>query len=521
MIHCRPMRPHSFSNLLFGVCLLICVLSEMAGVSQAQDSLPARPASAVQFKLLKAVSGSKLSKASGRAHIVDARNTFFIPADTKIIVLMEWEGPPGEHTFEGYWRNPQGKVMVVTDFKYQTRTDREMFAGTLELMASPAMTPGMWTLEARIDGEKLGKHTFEVKKATKPAVIEDTRAEFGTAELYEKLNASTAVVESHDDTGTLLRRGIGFQMAGQFLTAFQVIDGASSVRVVFPDGKTETISNLTGQNRWQDWAVLSVSTQLPELERSVSKAVVGERCATVDIDRAGGRNIVDASIMGIQQFPRQGTRLKIASTLHSASIGAPMLNSYGEVVGMVGGQVWPGAISVVMPDSRKPSYNLGYSGYVQAAINLGPQIGIPVELIPEKTAGSFSFSQLLAEGVSTPPVKWLAPISRNAIAKAIDKSPKWMMPVDESFEFNRTESAHVFLEWQPRVKQAFTTNLRVYNADNRKVVESEPMKVSLEPSVREYSTWTLNLKTLPADTYRVDVTMANEVIWRSYFRVVE
>jgi hypothetical protein len=63
------------------------------------------------------------------------------------------------------------------------------------------------------------------------------------------------------------------------LTAFQVIDGASSVRVDLADGSSATIKNLVAWNRHQDWAILKVD--------SAKSAPFGKQTGTVALVPVG------------------------------------------------------------------------------------------------------------------------------------------------------------------------------------------------------------------------------------------
>lgn len=85
--------------------LLLCVFVPI----KAQEQKP--PASGASggggapvesnYRLIGSVSGTKLLEQSGRLAIEDPRTVFYSPADKEIIVYFTWEGPSGQHHFEG------------------------------------------------------------------------------------------------------------------------------------------------------------------------------------------------------------------------------------------------------------------------------------------------------------------------------------------------------------------------------------------------------------------------------------
>jgi len=84
----------------------------------------------------------------------DARSVFTAGKDPKVTVYFEWEGPLGAHHFEGLWKSPEGKIVLISDFRYEAKTPH--FNGYWSMLLSEATPSGEWNLEARIDGEPAG-----------------------------------------------------------------------------------------------------------------------------------------------------------------------------------------------------------------------------------------------------------------------------------------------------------------------------------------------------------------------------
>ena len=152
---------------------LAILLSAMAVAGPATAQQPGQaPAGGVaasepRFRVVRSVSGTKGSQEGNRYVIQDPRTVFYVPDDKQVIVYFEWDGPPGTHNFEGYWKNPEGKVVAISDFKFEAKDKR--FGGYWTFLLLEQMPTGLWSVEARIDGETAGAHTFQVLATARPA----------------------------------------------------------------------------------------------------------------------------------------------------------------------------------------------------------------------------------------------------------------------------------------------------------------------------------------------------------------
>src|SRR5262249_35171870 len=94
-------------------------------VCSGQTTPPAKPvASGSVFKVVRSVSGAAGHEDSGRFVMEDPRSVFTPGKDAKVIVSFEWEGPLGPHHFEGLWKGPEGKIMLISDFRYEAKGPR-------------------------------------------------------------------------------------------------------------------------------------------------------------------------------------------------------------------------------------------------------------------------------------------------------------------------------------------------------------------------------------------------------------
>jgi len=126
------------------MCLGTLFASLLAQRAAAQGGVAAGEP---QFKIVRSLSGPQGEVQNGRFVMQDARDTFYLPADKHVVVYFEWEGPIGTHHLEGFWKNPQGKAVVMSDFNYEAKQKRFGAIGPSILLRVRAPARGRWKRE--------------------------------------------------------------------------------------------------------------------------------------------------------------------------------------------------------------------------------------------------------------------------------------------------------------------------------------------------------------------------------------
>lgn len=93
-----------------------------------------------------------------------------------VVEIRQPDGGSGQHTLHATWRNPSGEDQEVTKYDFQVTNGYARIWVWLKLQRSGEaaivqfMNPsagmeefvGDWELEIRVDGERIGKQSFEV-----------------------------------------------------------------------------------------------------------------------------------------------------------------------------------------------------------------------------------------------------------------------------------------------------------------------------------------------------------------------
>jgi hypothetical protein len=515
-------RAPLFANLIS--CLLLLF---HCAVARGQTQVPAKSAATGSpFKAVRSISGAAGHDANGRFIMDDPRSVFTAGKDPRVIVYFEWEGPLGPHHFEGLWKSPEGKIVLISDFRYEAKGPR--FTGYWSMLLADGTPSGEWNLEARIDGEPAGMHSFVITADGSSASSVSTKDStpppqpLSSADLYKKASEATVRIEKMSADGASLGKGIGFWIGdGRLLTAFDVIDGASSLRIPLKDGSQLTTDQVIAWNRWQDWALLKFEASGKAfLKRGPNDAPsVGDRCVFLELGPAGAK-LADGSVTGKNSFQGAGERLIVASGVTSASFGGPLMDEYGNYVGIMGGSIVPGG------DPLKTLELLSDPGPTDRAADWGlTGLAVPHALLPDFStlSATTSLAELASRGEFLTPVVKTDSIQYATLSSVINKGvANTLMPKDYKRMFSRRDNkAVMFVNWQVVSKEKLNCALRLLNADNKLISESKPREVSLAPGKYVTTTWDIPVGALPPGLYRVDVTLDSKTAWRDFFRVTD
>jgi hypothetical protein len=318
-----------------------------------------------------------------------------------------------------------------------------------------------------------------------------------------------------DATGRHIDTGSGFVIGkDRVATAFQLIDSAAGLEVEFAGGRVIKTDQIWNTNRLQDWAIIRADTQdVPPLSRDDSKmSYIGERLAVFNVEGGRVRAITGVDITGRDQEALFGERIQISPPTSAASVGGPLLGPLGKVAGILGGGMLPG--SRVNPD--------GFASAIPALSGLVRVRATPVALIPDTVPASPVSLQSLADaGVFSTPIAPFASFIYGAMTTVLPKSPTVAASRDLN-EFSKKDPAiWVYSQWQKKDKDGKgTIGAKVYDIQNRLIATMPPKKTTLylDPSRSSFS---FEPAKLPQGIYRVDILWQDQVVWRSFFRIVD
>lgn len=483
----------------------LIVLSPLAAVV---DATPVR--------LVRATAGSKGAIHGSRYIVEDPRTTFSAEVDRQVIAHFEWEGAPGTHECVVTWKDPTGAAVLVSPYTQRAPTARFSVYWTLTLPDPPRV--GLWAAEAQVDGEPAGTLTFQIQQGpSSSTATASARRVLPPEEMYGRANAATLTVEAFDAAGRTIHRASGFIAGeGTVITAFQAVQGATRLRVVGTAGGTGIDTDrVLGWNRRQDWAFVAapgVGGLRLAIDRSRSWKV-GDRCFFLDVGMDGSRAITETTIVGAQDFPGRGPRILLGHGFSGLSVGAPLLDEYGNAIALLGGTLASG-----MGQSSVSAFRLyDAAGGEQT---MAVPTAFAASVVPSSPGETLA--ALAARGVFAPPLVGPRNVVTGTIARDVENRNDIPFAIDEKSEFRRSEGEAVaFLTWNPQEKRDGMAAFKIYDEDNKVVLEGKPSKFSLRPRRYQVTTWRFPLEHLKPGYYRIDFVIGVDPLWRSSFRIAE
>jgi len=472
-------------------------------------TLDAQPTS---LRFIRSVSGPSGKVAGARFVFDETRSRFVYPQDKALTIFFEFEAPAGDHALSGIWKGPDGKTVSISqDVRIQTTTPELNAYWGFELY--PSLASGIWTLEVRVDGQPGGSHQFELLIQGGPT----GPAPLSVEQVYRSTLPSMVWIHRIDATGRRVDTGSGFVIGkNRVATAFQVIDAAAGLEVEFAGGRVVKTDQVLNGSRLEDWALIQADTlDVPALARDDSKAsFIGERLTVFNVETASVREIGGVDVTGRRKENLFGERIQISPSTSFESVGGPLLTPAGRVTGILGGSTLP--CSRVHPE--------GILRLSAPASTIIDRVSVtPFALVPEPSAETpISLKTLADKGALCAPITAFAGFQYGGTTNKLPSDP--LAPASRNVtDFSRKDPAVVvYTFWQKKDKNAKgTIGAKVYDAQNHVLLTVPPKKTSLPDSLPLRSSFGFSPGGMTPGVYHVDVVWQDEVVWRTFFRVVE
>ena len=177
-----------------------------------------------------------------------------------------------------------------------------------------------------------------------PQSLENTAEEPGAIswqDVYEKVLPSVVSITCFDGRTSSSGTGVIMDASGYIITNAHVVEDASEIRVLLTDGR-ELQARCVGSDMLSDLAVLRVTASglVPAVFGDSDKLRVGDEVVAIGdplgVELRG--TMTDGIISGINRDIKSGNRtltlLQTTAALNTGNSGGPLVNCYGQVVGI-------------------------------------------------------------------------------------------------------------------------------------------------------------------------------------------
>ena len=477
----------------------------LTGVAPSHPLTAAVP-QAVPLHVLKIAAGPAGSPSNGTFVLTEERSAFNRIDDREVIVSFDWEGTPGVHKLVALWRSQDGGVTSTSSMDYIAKGRR--FGAYWTLTLSPTAPIGTWSIEATVDGQPGGRFTFEITDTKvqpgQPVQSVKVKTPLAQSELYERLGRMFVGIERFSSAGRTLDSVSGVLGAkGRIYTSMAAIDDVDRIRAVLPDGSARDLQTLFAWNRRQDWAILE-ATNAKDIDLAIAASgsvKIGDRCFSIEGSPSAGGVLVDLSVIGHRPAPDGGW---LATFINGfGTPGAPVVNEYGELLGVVGASPGATRMGVLLRNRAE------LRGVPIVPFGL---FRVHNDVVSTRIADLRSRGELIAALAGDQNVL------SGGFAREIART-NTVAPSDQRDEFSAAEKKLVaFVTWNPVERLKGLAIIRVFDVDNRPVMETKPMKLSLGKGQMSLSSWELPISSL-SGTYRADVMLDARPMWRGFVKI--
>ena len=191
------------------------------------------------------------------------------------------------------------------------------------------------------EGEEITIPTYPTGQGAALTVVQSHGPQLSVQEIYAQVNPSVVTVMATLKDGTSVGTGVIFREDGYILTNYHVLEGGSSCTVALSNNRSYEAQYVAGDAK-NDLAVVKVDLKgLPAAEFGASDLLtVGDPVYAIgnplgmELRGTLTDGIVSAINRDVQVEGRTMTLIQTNAALNSGNSGGPLINAYGQVVGI-------------------------------------------------------------------------------------------------------------------------------------------------------------------------------------------
>lgn len=232
-------------------------------------------------------------------------------------------------------------LMKISLFRQADQKDPE--PASFRFSAEESVQPESTSETADASIPSVGEQTLQLQLNQSPESVENIPQAGGLSlqQIYSKAIDAVVSISCTGPSGSATGTGVVLSSDGYIVTNCHVVESANAISVLLQDGRTLP-ANLIGTDSTSDLAVLYVATSgLTPAEFGDSSALrVGDSVVAIG-DPLGialrgtmTDGIVSAINRDITAGGRTMTLIQTNAALNSGNSGGPLLNCYGQVIGI-------------------------------------------------------------------------------------------------------------------------------------------------------------------------------------------
>lgn len=282
---------------------------------------------------------------------------------------------------------------------------------------------------------KVSISRYKAEKRVRFTVRSTHGAELTAQQIYQKINPSVVTVLVQLDGSAAVGTGVIFTDDGYLLTNYHVVAGGKDCNVTLSSNGTYAAQYVAGDAR-NDVAILKINRKnLPAAEIGASDALaVGDRVYAignplgVELRGTFTDGIVSAINRDVEVEGRNMTLVQTNAALNSGNSGGPLINAYGQVVGINTIKMSSAFSNVEGLGFALPTSSLRYlisDLLIYGKVQPEPKLGISVEKLGTTLEDGSVGAKIVAVEAGSPAAKagvWNGDVLVSIDAEAIHSS---------------------------------------------------------------------------------------------------
>ncbi len=222
-------------------------------------------------------------------------------------------------------------VGEVYNFRAKVLGTKEKVKWSISNKSVASITP-----DGRLTALEIGTVTVTARAgaAVKKQKVFIEKKELTAKELYKKCSTSTVEITAINAGSTYIGSGF-FSAKNQVVTNYHVIAGANQITIKTQDEKEFVVSRILGCDANIDLAVLEVNAKDYEFLRLCSEDIsVGEAVYALGSPLGLTGTMTDGMVSSASRIIGDVDYIQITAPISQGNSGGPLVNVYGEVVGV-------------------------------------------------------------------------------------------------------------------------------------------------------------------------------------------
>lgn len=230
------------------------------------------------------------------------------------------------------------KLNIINTSVYIGETVKLKMIGTTKTVkwTSSDMNIAKVSTAGTVTGLKKGTVNITASVGTKEylSTIEVKPKELTAEEVYEKCSKATVEIIA-EIAGDKYNLGSGFFLDnGKVVTNFHVIGGADRIQVITNDGTAHEVEQVLGYDQNIDLAILGINTQNEALIENEEGITVGEAVYILGSPLGLTGTFADGMVSSASRKIENVDYIQVTAPMSPGNSGGPLLNIYGEVMGI-------------------------------------------------------------------------------------------------------------------------------------------------------------------------------------------